>query len=75
MSGRRRIIIVYVLTIAGTTPFDGSGEDKYTAGSWNYSGTDAIEWLVLKYRTNYGFYAITDCDTSGLGILPRWRTF
>ena len=53
------------LTITGITPFDHSGENEYIAGSWSYSGTDAIEWLVIKYGTNYGIYEITDGDTSG----------
>ena len=54
------------LTITGTTPFDSSDENEYIAGSWSYSGTGAIEWLVIKYGTNYGIYEITDGDTSGL---------
>lgn len=63
------------LTIAGTTPVDRSGENEYTAGSWNYSGTDATEWLVIKYGTNYGIYEITDGDTTGLWDITALENF
>ncbi len=69
------LITASSLTIAGTTPVDGSGENEYTAGRWNYTGTGAIEWLVIKYGTNYGIYEITDGDTSGLWNITALESF
>ncbi len=63
------------LTITGATPFDGSGENEYTAGSWRYSGTDAIGWLAIKYGGNFGIYQITDGDTSGLWNITELENY
>lgn len=53
------------LTITGTIAKDGE-TNEYIGGTWSYSGTDTIDWLVIKYGTNFGVYEITAGDTSGV---------
>lgn len=49
------------LTITGNR----SKTNDFTSGTWSYTGTDTIDWLVIKYGLNFGLYKITDGDTSG----------
>ena len=64
------------LTISATTSRNNKKQSQaFISGTWNYSGTETVDWLLIEYGKKAGLYQVTDGDTSGIWDIAELENF
>ncbi len=64
------------LTISATTSrVNKKHRQELTSGTWNYSGSETVDWLLVEYGKKVGLYQVTDNDTSGVWDIAELENY